>query len=83
MNEKAEFPHCTHIFLSCFGNALWNRSDLDLHYINNRKHSNNIIFFKQKENKKGKLFLILFGVYLLVSLGVCGIMLSNFTLDTK
>lgn len=42
-----------------------------------------IIFFIQKDTKKGKLFLILMGVYLLVAFGICGIMLANFTLDTK
>jgi len=42
-----------------------------------------IIFFAQKNNKKGKIFLILMGVYLLVAFGICGIMLTNLTLDTK
>lgn len=37
-----------------------------------------IVFFVQKDTKKGKLFLILLGVYLLISLGVCGIMLASF-----
>jgi len=35
------------------------------------------------DKKRAKIFFILTGVYLLISLGVCGIMLSNFTLDTK
>lgn len=42
-----------------------------------------IVFFAQKNTKKGKLFLILMGVYLLISFGICGIMLANFSLDTK
>lgn len=42
-----------------------------------------IVFFAQRDAKKGKLFLILMGVYLLISFGICGIMLANFSLDTK
>jgi len=36
-----------------------------------------------KNKKITKLFLILCGLYLLIGLGICGIMLSNFSLDTK
>ncbi len=36
-----------------------------------------------KNKKMAKLFFILAGVYLLVGLGICGVMLSNFSLDTK
>ena len=39
-----------------------------------------IVFFAQKNSKRGKLFLILMGIYLLVSFGICGIVLSNFRL---
>lgn len=42
-----------------------------------------IAFFANKDNKKGKLFLILMGVYLLISFGICGLMLANFSLDMK
>lgn len=42
-----------------------------------------IIGLIKKDKKMAKLFFILMGVYLLISFGICGIMLSNFTLDTK
>ena len=35
-----------------------------------------ILFSKQKK-KAGKIFMILAGVYLLISLGFCGIMMSS------
>lgn len=34
------------------------------------------ILFSNKKKKAGKVFMILAGVYLLVSLGVCGTMLA-------
>lgn len=42
-----------------------------------------IIMLIKNDVKKAKIFFILTGVYLLISLGICGIMLANFTLDTK
>ena len=42
-----------------------------------------IVFFAKKDTKKGKLFLILMGIYLLIAFGICGVMLANFSLDTK
>ncbi len=36
------------------------------------------INFRAKDSKKSKLFFILCGVYLLISLGTCGVMLANF-----
>ncbi len=42
-----------------------------------------IIGLVQKNKKMAKVFFILTGVYLLISLGICGIMLSSFSLDTK
>ncbi|QCX01919.1 hypothetical protein FGM00_18025 [Aggregatimonas sangjinii] len=41
------------------------------------------IMLIKNDVKKAKIFFILTGVYLLISLGICGIMLANFTLDTK
>lgn len=42
------------------------------------------IFGVANKNKKmAKIFFILTGVYLLISLGICGIMIANFSLDTK
>ncbi|CAM3425609.1 hypothetical protein ZORO111903_03560 [Zobellia roscoffensis] len=42
-----------------------------------------IVGLIKKNSKMAKIFFILTGVYLLISFGTCGIMLSNFTLDTK
>ncbi|SIS38725.1 hypothetical protein SAMN05421766_101322 [Zobellia uliginosa] len=42
-----------------------------------------IVGLASKNKKMAKIFFILTGVYLLISFGTCGIMLSNFSLDTK
>ena len=42
-----------------------------------------IIGLIKRDKKMAKLFFILMGVYLLISFGICGIMLANFSLDTK
>lgn len=42
-----------------------------------------IIGLVKKDKKMAKLFFILMGVYLLISFGICGVMLANFSLDTK
>lgn len=36
------------------------------------------IAYRGKNNKKSQIFFILTGVYLLISLGTCGVMLANF-----
>ncbi len=37
-----------------------------------------LILFKTQYRKAGKIFFILSGVYLVVGLGICGILLSGF-----
>lgn len=37
-----------------------------------------IILFKKQKKKAGKVFFILTGVYLLISLGVCGALMFGF-----
>ena len=39
-----------------------------------------IVFKNRQEKKKAKIMFILTGVYLLISLGTCGIMMANFSL---
>ncbi|GMN09545.1 hypothetical protein MTsPCn9_15880 [Croceitalea sp. MTPC9] len=36
--------------------------------------------YRGKDKKKSSIFFILTGVYLLISLGTCGIMMANFRL---
>ena len=37
-----------------------------------------IILFKKQKKKAGKVFFILAGVYLLISLGICGVLATGF-----
>ncbi len=42
-----------------------------------------LVSLVKKKKKRAKIFFILTGVYLLISLGTCGIMLANLSLDVK
>lgn len=42
-----------------------------------------IVFLANGDKKKGKLCFILMGIYLLISFGICGLILADFSLDTR